>query len=111
MRPPALLTPDEYAAKAKQVHDAARRAGRDPKSITLTIRVPMEVRAKNAKAAAGDRPLFQGTADEVSADIRRYQALGVSHFVFDHTVPEARAVLTNMERFANDVRPKLARRK
>jgi probable F420-dependent oxidoreductase len=111
MRPPALLTPDEYAAKVKHVHDAARRAGRDPKSITLTIRVPMEVRAKNAKAAAGDRPLFQGTADEVSADIRRYQALGVSHFVFDHTVQEARAVLTNMERFANDVRPKLARRK
>jgi probable F420-dependent oxidoreductase len=111
MRPPALLTPDEYAAKVKQLHDAARRAGRDPKAITLTIRVPMEVRAKSAKAAAGDRPLFQGTADEVIADIRRYQALGVSHFVFDHTVQEVRAVLSNMERFANDVRPKLARRK
>jgi probable F420-dependent oxidoreductase len=111
MRAPALLMPDEYAAKVKQVHDAARRAGRDPKAITLTIRVPMEVRAKNAKAAAGDRPLFQGTAAEVIADVRRYQALGVSHFVFDHTVQEARAVLTNMDRFANDVRPKLARRK
>lgn len=109
MRPPALLGPDEYAAKVEEIHGWARRAGRDPKSITLTIRVPMEVRGKSAKAAAGDRPPFQGTADEVAADIRRYQALGVSHFVFDHTVQELRAVLANMERFASDVRPKVTR--
>ena len=69
----------------------------------------MEVRGRNAKAAAGDRPPFQGTADEIAVDIRRYQALGVSHFVFDHTVQELRAVLANIERFASDVRPKLTR--
>ena len=109
MRPPAMLNPDEYAAKVQEIHGWARRAGRDPKSIALTIRVPMEVRGRNAKAAAGDRPPFQGTADEIADDIRRYQALGVSHFVFDHTVQELRAVLANIERFASDVRPKLTR--
>ena len=109
MRPPALLAPDEYAAKVKEIHGWARKAGRDPKSITLSIRVPMEVRSKRSKAAAGDRPPFQGSADEVVADIRRYQALGVSHFVFDHTVQELRAVLANIERFAHDVRPKVLR--
>jgi probable F420-dependent oxidoreductase len=109
MRPPAMLGPDEYAARVAELHGWARKAGRDPKSIKLTIRIPMEVRGKNAKAAAGDRPMFQGTADEVAADIRRYQALGVSHFVFDHTVQELRAVMANMERFASDVRPKVAR--
>jgi probable F420-dependent oxidoreductase len=109
MRPPAMLRPDEYAAKAQEVHDWARRVGRDPKSITLTIRVPMEIRGRNAKAAAGDRPPFQGTADEIVADIGRYANLGVSHFVFDHTVQELRAVLANIERFAHDVRPRLAR--
>jgi probable F420-dependent oxidoreductase len=109
MRPPAMLGPEEYAAKVEELRASARRAGRDPKSITLTIRVPMEVRSKNTKAAAGDRPPFQGTAEEIAADIRRYQALGVSHFVFDHTVQELRAVLANMERFASDVRPMLAR--
>ena len=108
MRPPAMLRPDEYAAKAQEVHDWARRVGRDPRSIKLTIRVPMEIRGRNAKAAAGDRPPFQGTADEIVADIRRYANLGVSHFVFDHTVQELRAVLANIERFAHDVRPKLA---
>jgi probable F420-dependent oxidoreductase len=109
MRPPAMLGPEEYAAKVEELRGSARRAGRDPKSITLTIRVPMEVRGKNTKAAAGDRPPFQGTAEEIAADIRRYQALGVSHFVFDHTVQELRAVLANIERFASDVRPMLAR--
>lgn len=109
MRPPAMLGPDEYGAKVKELHDWARRAGRDPKSIALTIRVPMDVRARSAKPATGDRPPFQGTADEIVADIRRYHALGVSHFVFDHTVQELRAVLANMERFASDVRPKLSR--
>ena len=48
-------------------------------------------------------------AAEIAADIRRYQALGVSHFVFDHTVQELRAVLANIERFASDVRPTLSR--
>src|SRR5438034_210762 len=46
LRPPALLYPDEYAAKAKQVHAWAQRAGRDPKAVTLTFRCPMEVRSK-----------------------------------------------------------------
>ena len=77
IRPPALLDPDEYAAKA----------------------------------AAGDRPLFQGSADEVAGDVRRYAALGVTHLVFDPTVPDLRAVLQNLERFAETVRPRLRRRR
>ncbi|MBI2160164.1 MAG: LLM class F420-dependent oxidoreductase [Candidatus Rokubacteria bacterium] len=111
LRPPALLLPDEYAAKAKQVHAWAQRAGRDPKTITLTFRCPMDVRSKRAKAAAGDRPLFQGTADEVLGDLRAYQAIGVSHFVFDPVVPELGRVLANMERFADEVRPEIKRKR
>ncbi len=111
LRPPALLLPDEYAAKAKQVHAWAQRAGRDPKTITLTFRCPMDVRPKRAKAAAGDRPLFQGTADEVLGDVRAYQAIGVSHFVFDPVVPELDRVLANMERFADEVRPEIKRKR
>ena len=108
-RPPAMVLPAEYAAKVKLIHAAAQRAGRDPKSITLTLRTPMEVRSKTAKPPAGDRPLFQGSAAEVIADVRAYQALGVTHFVFDPTVQDLKAVLANMERFAHDVRPRVAR--
>ena len=107
LRPPGLLVPDDYAAMVKQLHAYAEAAGRDPRAITLTIRVPMAVRPKRARAPGGPRPLFQGTAAEIIADIRRYQALGVTHFVFDPTVRELRAVRDNMERFADEVRPKV----
>ncbi len=109
LRPPALLHPAEYADKVKQIHAWAQRAGRHPAAITLTFRVPMEVRPKRLKAPAGERQMFRGTADQVIADIRQYQALGVTHFVFDFTVPELKPILTNMERFAEEVLPKVKR--
>ncbi|MFQ5899405.1 MAG: LLM class F420-dependent oxidoreductase [Candidatus Methylomirabilia bacterium] len=109
LRPPAQLTPDEYAEKARQVRAWAQKAGRDPGAITLTFRAPMAVWPKRSKAPAGDRQLFQGTAQEVIADIRRYQALGITHFVFDFTVPDLKHMLATMERFADEVRPKVKR--
>ena len=109
LRPPGLLFPEQYAKRAAEIRSWAQQAGRDPKSVQLTVRVPMEVRPKSAKAPAGERPLFQGTAAEVIADIRAYQAAGVTHFVFDPTVPELKAALTNMERFAHDVRGKVTK--
>jgi hypothetical protein len=69
----------------------------------------MEVRPRRARAPGGDRPLFQGTAAEVLADLRAYEALGVSHVVFDPTHQDLESVLANMTRFAEDVRPRLAR--
>ena len=107
LRPPALLHPEEYRMKAEQVRAWAKRAGRDPKHVELTLRVPMGVRPPRAKAPGGERPMFQGTAAEVIADVQVYQRLGVTHFVFDPTVPDLRAVLANLERFATDVRPKV----
>jgi len=109
LRAPARLHPAEYADKVKQVHAWAQRAGRDPSSITLTFRVPMAVWPRRAKAPAGDRDLFRGTADQVIADIRQYQALGVTHFVFDFTVPDLKHMLATMERFADEVLPKVKR--
>src|SRR5262245_18227674 len=93
MRPPAMMLPDEYTAKAKQIASYAQQAGRDHRSIALTFRAPMEVRSAREKAPGGDRPLFQGTAAEVIADVRRYQAIGVSHMVFDPVRPDVKAAL------------------
>jgi len=107
LRPPAMLLPDEYASKVKQLLSYAQQAGRDHRAIMLTFRAPMEVRSAREKAPGGDRPLFQGTAAEVIDDVRRYQALGVTHLVFDPVRPDVKAALTSLERFAHDVRPKL----
>jgi len=49
---------------------------------------------------------FRGAASEVMQDIKEYQVLGVSHFIFDLTPPDLRGQLAMMERFADEVRPK-----
>jgi len=110
LRPPGTLLPDEYAAKADRVRAAARDAGRPPESITLSVRVPMEVRPRGRAVPAGERPMFQGSADEIACDIERYAAAGVTHFVFDHVSPDAPGAIANMKRFAADVRPHLRRK-
>ena len=109
MRPPGLLLPEEYAARVRQLKTWAKEAGRDPESITLTVRVAMEVRPKRMKPPAGDRPLFQGTAEEVTRDIHLYADLGVTHFVWDPTHQDLPSVLDNLQRFAHDVAPRFNR--
>jgi probable F420-dependent oxidoreductase len=106
LRPPGLLLPDEFATKVALFRRSAQGAGRKPESLTISLRVGMEVRSPRQKAPAGDRSLFQGTAAEVLGDIRRYAEMGVTHFVFDPVVPDLKAVLANMDRFADEVRPK-----
>ena len=109
MRAPAMLYQAEYAERAAIVHGWARKAGRHPKSITLSFRVPLDLVPKRAKPAGGDRLLFRGTAAEVIEDIRSYQALGVTHFVFDLAPQDLRGALGLIDRFAEDVRPKTLR--
>ncbi|PYO56511.1 MAG: hypothetical protein DMD83_14055, partial [Candidatus Rokuibacteriota bacterium] len=105
-RDPARLYPAEYAEKVAVIHGWARKAGRDAKDITLSLRAPLELVPKRAKPSAGDRVPFRGAASEVTQDIKEYQALGVSHFIFDLTPPDLRGQLAMMERFAAEVRPK-----
>ena len=111
LRPPGVLLPDEFATKVALFRTVAQRAGRDPDALTLSLRVAMAVRSPRQKAPGGDRPFFQGTPAEVLEDIRRYAALGVSHFVFDPVVHDMKTVLANMERFAHEVRPKVGKQK
>jgi probable F420-dependent oxidoreductase len=110
LRPPGLLFPDEYGRRAAQLRAWAKEAGRDPETITLTVRVPMAVRSARTKAPAGERPLFQGTAGEVLADIQAYAQAGVTHFVFDPVTTALKDVLANMDRFADEVRPRVKRK-
>ena len=108
-RPPAMLLPEEYRDKVAIVRDWARKAGRDPKAVTLSFRCPLEVLPKRAKQAAGERQLFRGTAAQVIADVKTYQALGVTHFVFDPIASDVKGWIAIMERFAEEVRPKVQR--
>jgi probable F420-dependent oxidoreductase len=108
-RPPANLDPPEYAEKVAMIHDWARKAGREPKDITLSLRTPLELVSRHAKPSGGERAPFRGRAAEVIQDVKDYQAVGVSDFIFDLAPQDLRGQLAMMERFADDVRPKTLR--
>lgn len=111
LRPtPTLLQPADYAARAAVVRDWARKSGRDPAAVGLTLRAPLDLHGRRAKTPAGDRTLLTGTPEQVIQDIRAYQAVGVTDFVFDLAPPDLRGRLAMLERFAEDVRPKVSRR-
>jgi probable F420-dependent oxidoreductase len=108
-RAPASLYPAEYAEKVAVIHEWARKAGRNPAEVTLSVRAPLDLAPARAKPAGGDRVPFRGTATEVIQDIRDYQAVGVTHFVFDLAPQDLRGQLAMMERFASDVRGRVLR--
>jgi probable F420-dependent oxidoreductase len=108
-RPPANLHPAEYGEKVAVIHGWARKAGRDPKDITLSFRASLELMSKRDRPSGGDRVPFRGSAAEVAQDVKDYQAVGVSDFIFDLTPQDLRGQLAMMERFAEDVRPKTLR--
>ncbi len=117
LRPPATLTPAEYAEKAQQVRAHAARAGRRSEAILLTFRAPIEIwptrRAKKPATAAPGTVLqgspLRGPAEKVAGDIRAYRRAGVQFFVFDFTEQDPTAMIETMQRFAREVRPKVAR--
>ena len=108
-RAPANLYPAEYAEKVAVIHGWARKAGRDPNAITLSFRAPLDLLPKRAKPAGGDHIPFRGAAAQVIQDIRDYQAVGVTHFIFDLAPQDVRGQLTTMDRFAEEIRPRVLR--
>lgn len=101
LRPPAGLTPEEYAKAAADLWSQAKEAGRDPKAITLSFRAPIRF---TDDAASGARAPFIGSREQIVEDIRTYQRLGVSHLIFDFAGPSVDAIVEQLHRFADEVR-------
>lgn len=81
-------------------------AGRPPGSVSLALKMPLVFRDD---PPGEDRFPTEGRVQDIVAGIERYRELGATHFVFD-PVPETLAsALDTMQRFADEVRPRLAR--
>jgi probable F420-dependent oxidoreductase len=95
----------EYMAEARaELDQLLAEQGRDPASVAISVKLPLVFRDA---PAAGDEPPTLGKPAAIVDALRRYQELGASHFVLD-IMPETRQVaLDTMERFVQEVRPKL----
>jgi probable F420-dependent oxidoreductase len=72
--------------------EACRRAGRDPATVTLSVRVGLPA----------TRP-----AGETLADLRALRDLGVTHVILETRARDVADMAAIYERFAADVRPRL----
>jgi probable F420-dependent oxidoreductase len=110
LRGPAGLAPAELAEKMARLRALAREAGRDPASIGVAFRGPLDLWPAQAKLPADAPGPLSGPPGKVVADLRAYQAAGVDTIIFDFPKPDPAAMITLMRRVAREVRPRLARR-
>ncbi|MCI0863764.1 MAG: LLM class F420-dependent oxidoreductase, partial [Chloroflexi bacterium] len=99
LRPPAILEPEELAGKIARLRKLTVEAGRPEDAVSLTFSTGIVFN----DSAGSARPLMQGRPEQIAADLRQYQDLGVSNFIIGFqgaTVPELQE---NMERFSREV--------
>ncbi len=98
-------TPERLAEGMATVRRHAEEAGRDPASIDFGYSAGWYDDRGEKPGRDGDRMVFTGTSDQVVADIREFETLGVRHLIvgLDGTTPEE--TLDRMERFATEVMP------
>ncbi|HWC01155.1 MAG TPA: TIGR03619 family F420-dependent LLM class oxidoreductase [Methylomirabilota bacterium] len=109
LRGPAGLAPEELAEKLATIRTLARASGRDPASIRVAFRGPIDLWPSRGKPPAGPERLLAGPPAKLAADIRAYEAAGVDTLIFDFTRPDQSAMVTLMQRVAREVRPRLGR--
>jgi len=97
--PAAIAPAGRVRAKAKQ--NRRLRTGGWKTSPVDHLDAPGAHAGPSAREKSTGRrsSAFPGHRSEVRADVERYAALGVAHFVFDPTVPDPKCA-RNMKRFA-----------
>ena len=102
-----MATPQQLAVGLERLAAYARRFGRDPAEIDTIYRTH-QFELLN-EAADGDRRPFVGSAEQIAADIRQYQELGVGSLVLDflRQTEDLNLMLERMEAFATQVWPQV----
>jgi alkanesulfonate monooxygenase SsuD/methylene tetrahydromethanopterin reductase-like flavin-dependent oxidoreductase (luciferase family) len=107
------MEPEQLAAGLQQLAAYAKRAGRDPAEIDVIYRTPdyqLLMEGGTTSSPAGGRRPFVGNADEIAADIRRYEAMGVGSLVLDlaRLSRSLDDMLQHMEALATQVWPRVS---
>ena len=99
--------PQQLQAGLERLRSFCDAEGRDPAEIDIVYRShTMEL---TDERPAGERPPFIGNAEELAADIRQFEALGVTHLIVDflRSSNNFEDCLRKMEDFATKVWPRV----
>lgn len=97
--PTNCLSASALAEEMKYLRGLARKAGRDPDAIALTVRW---------NAVPGLTDSF--AVNEMALKLRQYKEVGVQHVCFDYNIPQPtslQAMFKGMERLMHEVIPKI----
>lgn len=101
LRPPADLSPGDFAESVKYFRECALQAHRNPEMLTVSFRVPVQF----METPGSPRKLFTGKPENIVEDIVQYRNMGVSHLIMDFMLGTIEAIVESMERFAREVQP------
>ena len=100
LRPPAILEPEELSAMIARLRRLTVQAGRTENAVDLTFSTDVQF----DDSAGASRPLMHGRPEQIAADLRQYQDLGVANFILGFPAADSVASLQeNMERFSREV--------
>ena len=100
LRPPAILEPEELAAMISRLRKLTVQAGRPEDAVDLTFSTDVVFN----DSSGASRPMMQGRPEQIAADLRQYQDLGVSNFIVSFSAGDSvPSIQENMERFSRDV--------
>jgi probable F420-dependent oxidoreductase len=106
LRPPAILDPEELGGKIARLRKLTVEAGRPEDAVALTFSTSVVFN----DATASSREMMQGQPEQIAADLRQYQDIGVSNFIVNFQSPNwsntgntVTELQENMERFSREV--------
>ena len=101
LRPPAILEPEELADKINIIKDLSIKFGRAEDSVTPCFSTHISIKDQ----PTSDRPMMQGIPEQIAADLRLYQDVGVQNFIVSFPASSLSEQQESMERFTREVIP------
>ncbi len=105
LRPPAGLEPEELAEKVARLRRISVRAGRAEDAVDLVFSTDCVFQDEPGPASDRPRRTMSGRPEQIAADLRQYQDLGVQHFIFSFPAETAAQQQEAMEQFSREVMP------
>ena len=99
LRPPAILDPEELSEKIARLRKLTVEAGRPEDAVDLTFSTSVIFN----DSSSSSREMMQGRPEQIAADLRQYQDLGVSNFIITLQGSTVSELQENMERFSREV--------
>ena len=101
LRPPAILEPEELAEKIARLRRLTIEAGRPEDAVSLCFSTGVTF----DDSPGATRRMMSGRAEQIAADLRQYQDLGIRNFILGFPGDSVAAVDEAMEQFSKQVMP------